>query len=55
MRNAWEETHVACSRHSDGGDQVNFYTASAKKKTRGKKLGEMGRSEGIANFLPAPN
>ena len=54
MRNAWEEAHVACSRHSDGGDQVNFYKASAKK-TRGKKLGETGRSEGIANFLPAPD
>ena len=38
MRNAWEKAHVACSRHSDGGDQVNLYTASAKKKTRGKKM-----------------
>ena len=28
--------YVACSRHSDGGDRVNLYTASAKK-TQGKK------------------
>ena len=33
--------YVACSRHSDGGDRVNLYTASAKK-TQGKKWWETG-------------
>ena len=63
IRNAWEKAHVACSRHSDGGDQVNLYTASAKKKHKGKNE---GRWVGVrelpiifclhpTNFSPTPH
>ena len=34
--------HVACSRRLDSGEQVKSYAASAKRNTRGKKLGETG-------------
>ena len=30
-------------------------TQRVQKEHKEKKLGEMGRSEGIANFLPVPN
>ena len=55
MRNACGEGYVACPRCSDGGDQVNLHTASTKKNMREKMRGDWGWSEGIANFLPAPN